>query len=132
MRHRKHHSRLSRPTGHRNAVLRNLSQALIEHERIETTITNAKTLQPYIESVVTLGKKGEVHHRRLAFSKLGNKHAVHKMFEEIAPRFADRNGGYTRVIRTRRRAGDAADMAFIEFIESAPAAASSEETKAEA
>lgn len=117
MRHRKHHTRLNRPTGHRTATLRNLAAALIEHERIETTVTKAKTLRPFVEAVVTLGKKGTLHHRRQAFQKLQDKVAVHKIFEEIGPRYAGRPGGYTRLMRSRQRPGDAAEMAIIEFVD---------------
>lgn len=108
---------MSRPTGHRNATLRNLTRALVAHGRIETTITKAKILRPYVEHLVTLGKKGTLHHRRQAFAKVGDKKTVHKLFEELGPLFAERPGGYTRIIRTRRRAGDAAEMAYIEFVE---------------
>ena len=94
------------------------SSLILSHQgRIETTTRKAKALQSFVEGIITLGKKGETHHRRRAFSKLGDKRAVHRIFEEIAPVFKERNGGYTRVIRTRRRAGDAAEMAFIEFVE---------------
>ncbi len=138
MRHRKHHTRLNRPTGHRTATLRNLAAALIEHERIETTATKAKTLRPFVENVITLGKKGTLHHRRQAFQKLQNKTAVHKVFEELGPRYAERDGGYTRVIRSRQRPGDAAEMAIIEFLdrpveetEEEPEATPAQETRRE-
>ena len=117
MRHRKHRHKLSRPTGHRKALMRNLSTSLIEHERIRTTEAKAKALRPFVERLVTLGKKGEQHHRRLAFSELGKKRAVHKLFEDIAPRFTTRPGGYLRIIRDNQRMGDGAWMAYIEFVE---------------
>jgi large subunit ribosomal protein L17 len=119
VRHRKHHTKLSRPTGHRNALLRNLAGSLIlsKDRRIETTVAKAKALQPFVESLLTHGKKGTLHHRRLAFAKLGNKQAVTALFESYAPVFQERNGGYTRLIRTRRREGDGAEMAFLEFVE---------------
>ena len=124
---------MNRSLGHRTATLRNLAKGLIAHGRIETTLTKAKTLRPFIESLVTLGKKGSLHHRRQAFAKLADKQATHKVFETIAPLFKERNGGYTRIIRTRTRMGDAADMALIEFVEwvadapaAEPAAASAE------
>lgn len=136
MRHQKHHSKLSRPTGHRNALLRNLAHALIMSKdgRIETTITKAKVLRSFVDQLVTLGKKGTLHHRRLAFSKAGNKEVVHRLFAEIAPLFAGRNGGYTRVVRTRQRAGDASEMALVEFVAwmEASAPASTEGTEAAA
>lgn len=141
MRHRKHHSRLNRDTGHRTALLRNLARALVltqdengnNIERIETTVTKAKGLQPFIENLITLGKKGTTHHRRQAFAKLQDKHTVHRLFEELAPRYAERNGGYTRIIRTRRRQGDGAEMALIELVGrevSAPAAEQNTEAAA--
>lgn len=118
MRHKKHHSKLSRPTGHRKALIRNLTRALVlsPNGRIETTVIKAKALRPFVESLITLAKKGTLHHRRLAFSRVGNKHVVHRLFEELAPLFQDREGGYTRVIRTRNRAGDGAEMAIIELV----------------
>ncbi len=119
MRHRKHRTKLSRPTGHRKALMRNLSRALIEHERIRTTEAKAKALRPFIEKMITLGKKAELHNRRQAFSEIGKKEAVHKLFEEIAPRFKERQGGYTRIIRDGQRAGDGSWMAYIEFVERA-------------
>lgn len=117
MRHRKHHTKLSRKTGPRRQLIRNLSAALITHERIHTTETKAKALRPVVERLVTLGKKGTLHHRRQAFSALQKKTAVHKLFEEIAPRFTERPGGYTRIIRDGQRAGDGAWMAYIEFVD---------------
>jgi large subunit ribosomal protein L17 len=124
---------MSRPTGHRKATLRNLAKAIITHGRIETTVTKAKILRPFVEVIVTLGKKGTLHHRRQAFAKIGDKRAVHKIFEEISPLFAERNGGYTRIVRTRHRAGDAAEMALIEFVEfPASGNESEDETPAEA
>lgn len=117
MRHRKHHSRLSRPEGHRNALLRNLASALIEHERIRTTERKAKALRSFIEKLVTHGKNGTVHHRRLAFAQLQNKTAVHKLFEDIAKRSMERPGGYTRIIKDGPRMGDGAPMAVIEFVD---------------
>jgi large subunit ribosomal protein L17 len=117
MRHRKLHTKLSRPTGHRKALMRNLAVSLIEHGRIRTTEAKAKALRPYIEKLVTLGKKGEQHHRRLAFATLQKKHAVHKLFTELAPLFTERPGGYTRIIHDGQRQGDGSWMAFIEFVE---------------
>ena len=124
MRHKKHHTKLSRPTGHRDALLRNLAKALIltPNGRIETTAVKAKAAQVLVENIVTLGKQGTLHHRRQAFAKLVCKKSVHKAFEELAPRYANRPGGYTRVIRTRRRAGDGAEMAFLEFVDQPTAA----------
>ncbi len=117
MRHRNIRTRLGRTTSHRKAVLKNLAIALIEHERIHTTDAKAKELQKYIEHLITLGKEGTTHARRQAFSLLQEKGTVHKLFEEIAPRFRERAGGYTRVIKDAPRHGDAALMSYIEFIE---------------
>lgn len=119
MRHKKHHTRLNRPTGHRKALLRNLTRAIVlsDNGRIETTVTKAKALRSFLDQMVTLGKKGTLHHRRQAFQKLQDKRVVHRIFEEIAPVFKDRNGGYTRFIRTRERPGDSAELAYIEFVE---------------
>ncbi len=117
MRHRKHRGKLSRPTGHRNALLRNMAVAIIEHGRIHTTAAKAKVLRPYVEKIITLGRKGTLHHRRMAFSMLQDKKATHKVFETIAPIFKDRDGGYTRIVLAGFRHGDGAEMAYFEFIE---------------
>jgi len=134
MRHLNHRGRLSRPAGHRKALLRNLAVSLIVHERIRTTEAKAKVLRPFVERLITLGKKGTTHHRRQAFAHIGKKHAVHKLFEEVAPRFAERPGGYTRIIRDGQRAGDGAWMALIEFVEKgsdvAPAEAAADSDQA--
>ncbi len=98
-------------------MLRALAVALITQERIRTTEAKAKVLRPVIEKLITLGKKGDVAHRRQAFSTLQKKHAVHKLFADLAPRFTDRPGGYTRVVRAGQRAGDGAWMAYIEFVD---------------
>lgn len=105
--------------------LRNLAKALLLQkdaqgnnlDRIETTVTKAKTLQGFIERVITYGKRGTLHHRRLAFATLSDKHAVHRVFEDLAKRYATRAGGYTRVLHTRRRVGDGAEMAIIELVD---------------
>ncbi len=91
--------------------------SLIEHERIETTVVKAKEVRRHTERLVTLGKKGDLHSKRLAISRLPNRKAVVKLFNVIAPRFSDRNGGYLRIIKTRRRLNDQAEMAVIEFID---------------
>ncbi|MGF1573455.1 MAG: 50S ribosomal protein L17 [Sumerlaeia bacterium] len=116
MRHRKQRGKLSRPTGARLALLRNLMIALIEHEKIRTTEAKAKVLRPKIERLVTLAAEGSLHSRRLAFSVIGKKHTVHKLFEEIGPLFKERPGGYTRIVKDSQRQGDGAWMAFIEFV----------------
>jgi large subunit ribosomal protein L17 len=120
MRHRYHRNRLNRPTGPRRALLRALAEALIINGRILTTETKAKTLRPFVEKLVTLGKKGTLPHRRQAFAFLQKKKAVHMLFTEIAPRFQERNGGYTRVVHSGQRAGDGAWMAYIEFVDFVP------------
>src|SRR4051812_2348225 len=108
MRHLKAGRQLGRNASHRLALFRNLSRALIEHGRIVTTVEKAKELRPFIEKLVTLAKKGTLHSRRLALARLPDKDAVKKLFEEIAPQYADRPGGYTRVLkRHQRRLGDA-------------------------
>jgi large subunit ribosomal protein L17 len=139
MRHRKHRSKLGRTTEHRKALMRNLAAALIENGRIRTTHVKASQLRPYIEKLVTKAVKGQkasdasisLHQRRLIFSKLQDKYATHALYEEIAPRFTDRNGGYTRVIKAGNRAGDNAPMAYIEFVDvmDAQEAAPQEEEK---
>jgi large subunit ribosomal protein L17 len=117
MRHKKIKSKLTRTTAHRRALMRNLAAALIQEERIHTTVAKAKNLRPFIERLVTLGKRGDLAARRLAFTRLGQKEAVHKLFLEIAPRFTERPGGYTRIVKDNYRAGDSAPMAYIEFVE---------------
>src|SRR5437764_3217609 len=117
MRHLKAGRQLGRNGSHRLALFRNLSRALIEHGRIITTVAKAKELRPFVEKLVTLAKKGTLHHRRLALAKLPDRASVAKLFKEIGPRFADRPGGYTRIIkRHERRLGDAGHTAFIEFL----------------
>ncbi len=117
MRHRKLKSRLGKTTSHKKAMMKNLACALIEHERIHTTYPKARELRTYIEKLITLGKEGSLKARRNAFGLLQNKKAVHKLFEEIAPRFSERNGGYTRVVHDGPRHGDCAPMSYIELVE---------------
>ena len=122
MRHRKLRGKLGRPTGHRKALFRNLTAALIEHERIRTTEAKAKYLRPHVEKLVTLARKGEQHHQRQAFATIGKNAPVKKLFTEIGPRMKDRPGGYTRIIRDNQRAGDGSWMAYIEFVDYQPEA----------
>jgi len=117
MRHRNIKSRLNRPTAHRSALLRNLACALIEHEKIQTTDAKAKALRPVIEKMITLAKDGSLASRRQAFASLGRKEAVHRLFTEIGPRFSERPGGFTRIVKDGPRMGDGAPMAFIEFVD---------------
>lgn len=117
MRHRKRGRQLGRNTKHRLALFRNLATSLMEHERIETTEAKAKELRGITDRLVTLGKQGTLHARRGALRVLQTKVAVSKLFDDIAKRFPDRHGGYTRIIRTRQRPGDAAKLVAIELVE---------------
>lgn len=116
MRHRKIKSRLNRTSSHRAALMRNMASSLIEFERIETTLPKAKVLRSYIEKLITLGKSDTIARRRLAFSRLRSKNATTKLFKDLGPRFAERPGGYVRIIKTGNRAGDASPVGFIEFV----------------
>ncbi len=117
MRHRKRGRQLGRNTKHRLALFRNLATSLMEHERIETTEAKAKELRGITDRLVTLGKQGTLHARRGALRVLQTKAAVSKLFDDIAKRFPDRHGGYTRIIKTRQRPGDAAKLVAIELVE---------------
>ena len=117
MRHKVGGRKLQRTSAHRAALFRNMSAALIKHEQITTTVAKAKELRPYIEKLVTLGKKGGLSNRRLAHARLLDDAQLVKLFEVIAPRYADRNGGYTRIIKAGIRASDASPMAIIEFVD---------------
>jgi large subunit ribosomal protein L17 len=117
MRHLKAGRRLNRNASHRDALMRNLTRALFEHGRIVTTVAKAKAARPFVEKLITLAKKGSLHARRLCIARLHDKEAVDRLFKEIAPRFADRPGGYTRIIkRHERRLGDAGETAFLELL----------------
>ncbi|OSM02474.1 putative 50S ribosomal protein L17 [Magnetofaba australis IT-1] len=100
-------------------MFRNMLTSLLEHERIETTVPRAKELKPQVDRMITLGKRGDLHARRQALSVLRDKAVVHKLFDDLAARNANRNGGYSRVLKTRNRFGDCAPMAFIELVERA-------------
>src|SRR5438034_6226576 len=114
MRHLRAGRKLGRNASHRLALKRNLAKALFEHGRIITTVEKAKEVRPFVEKLITLAKEGSLHSRRLALAKLPDRAVVAKLFSEIAPRFADRSGGYTRVIkRHERRLGDAGKTAFL-------------------
>ena len=117
MRHNVHGRKLGRTTAHRKAMFRNQLTSLIEHERIRTTLAKAKELRPLAERMITHGKKGGVHHRRLARRWLPDRTTVTKLFDEIAPRFEDRPGGYTRIVKLGPRKGDGAEMALLELVE---------------
>ncbi|MDQ6951232.1 MAG: 50S ribosomal protein L17 [Mariprofundales bacterium] len=117
MRHRKHHGSLGLVTGHRRALLSNLAAALITHGKIETTHAKAKAMRPYVEKLVTLAKDGSLHSRRQVLAKLNHRDVVDRLFVTVAPVFAERAGGYTRIIKTGFRVGDAAPKAIIEFVD---------------
>ncbi len=116
MRHAKDHRKLGRKPAHRKALLRNLLNSLIEHERITTTVPKAKELRRLADRAITLGKKNTTHARRMLFAMLVNKKNTAKVFDVLAKRYENRNGGYTRIIRTGFRAGDGAEMAIIEYL----------------
>ncbi|MFS0773945.1 50S ribosomal protein L17 [Sphingomonas sp. 1P08PE] len=117
MRHRVGGRKLQRTSAHRLALFRNMSAALIKHEQITTTVAKAKELRPYIEKLVTLAKKGGLSNRRLAHARLLDDAQLAKLFDVIATRYADRNGGYTRIIKAGPRQSDASPMAIIEFVD---------------
>lgn len=117
MRHGHSGRKLQRKTGHRLALLRNLAAALIKHEQITTTVAKAKELRPYTEKLITLAKRGGLSNRRLAMSRLGDEAQLKKLFDVLAERYADREGGYTRIIKAGYRASDAAPIAVIEFVD---------------
>jgi len=118
MRHQKKTVRLGRKAEHRNALLANQVCSLIAHQRIKTTLAKAKAVRPLAERMVTLGKDGSIHARRMAFATLRQKDAVKKLFDQIAPASSERNGGYTRIIRLGQRPSDSAFMALIEWVDS--------------
>ncbi len=117
MRHRKHRGSLGLVSGHRRALLANLATALLTHGRIETTETKAKVLRPYAEKLISLGKRGDLHARRQALAKLRYRPIVDHLFGDVASACSDRVGGFTRIIKTGYRAGDAAPMAIIELVD---------------
>lgn len=117
MRHAKTRNKLSRDAGHRRALMLNLCKEILEHERIKTTEAKAKAVRPEIEQLITLAKQGTLHARRQALSTLAqDKFAVHRLFEEIAPRYSERPGGYTRIMKLGPRRSDATEMVYIELV----------------
>ena len=117
MRHQQTRNKLSRDSAHRKALLMNLSKEIIEHERIKTTEAKAKAVKPQIEKLITLAKRGDLHARRQALSVLGqDKFTVYKLFEEIAPRYTERPGGYTRILKLGPRSSDATEMVYLELV----------------
>ncbi len=117
MRHQKHTRKLGRTSQHRDALLANLVASLIKHKRVKTTLAKAKAARPLAEKLVTLGKRGTLHDRRLAVAKIGQRDAVSKLFAEIAPGFKDRKGGYTRIVKLGPRDSDSAPIAFLEWVD---------------
>ena len=121
MRHRRAGKKLGRDSAHRKALYSNLAGALIEHGRIKTTEAKAKAVKPFAEQMITLGKRGDLHARRLALAELRSQDVVHLLFADVAPRFADRPGGYTRIVKLGPRYGDAAEMVYLELVDYEPA-----------
>lgn len=117
MRHQMSGRKLNRTSSHRKAMLRNMAAALVKHEQIKTTLPKAKELKPYLDKLITLGKRGNLHARRQAMNVLRDRALTAKLFDTLAPRYAERNGGYTRVLKAGPRYGDAAPMAFIELVD---------------
>jgi large subunit ribosomal protein L17 len=117
MRHRRDRNKLSRSASHRRALFMNLAREVVEHERVQTTEAKAKAVKPEVERLITLAKRGDLHARRQALSALGqDKFVVYKLFEEIAPRYAERPGGYTRILKLGPRSSDATEMVYLELV----------------
>ena len=121
MRHHRAGKKLGRDSSHRKALYANLAGSLIEHGRIKTTQAKAKAVKPYAEKMITLGRRGDLHARRQALAELRSQDVVHVLFAEVAPRFTDRPGGYTRIVKLGPRAGDAAEMVYLELVDFDPA-----------
>ncbi len=117
MRHRNKGRTLSRTASHKKATMRNMATSLFRHERIETTTAKAKELRPFAERLITLGKRGDLHARRLAGRLIADRQVLGKLFDDIGPRFTERPGGYTRILKLGNRRGDAAEMALIELFD---------------
>jgi large subunit ribosomal protein L17 len=122
VRHQKSGKKLGRDSAHRKALYSNLARALIEHGRVQTTQAKAKAVKPLAEKLITLGKRGDLHARRQALAALRSNDVVHRLFADIAPRFSDRPGGYTRIVKLGPRQGDAAEMVYLELVDYEPAA----------
>ena len=120
MRHQRTGKKLGRDSAHRRALYANLTGALIEHGRIKTTVTKAKAVKPIAEKMITLGRRGGIHARRQALAYLRSQDVVFKLFSDVGPRFTDRAGGYSRIVRIGQRSGDAAEMVYLELIDYAP------------
>ncbi len=117
MRHKVYGTSFSRTANQRKALLRGVVSSLFHHERIETTVAKAKAVRGIAEKLITIGKRGDLHSKRIALSYIPNRSAVAKLFSDIAPRFANRNGGYLRIVKTRQRVNDRAPMAILEFVD---------------
>jgi large subunit ribosomal protein L17 len=122
VRHHRSGKKLGRDSAHRKALYSNLTGSLIEHGRIKTTVAKAKAVRPIAEKMITLGRRGDLAARRQALAYLHSNDVVHILFAEVAPRFTDRRGGYTRITKIGPRAGDAAEMAYLEFVDYVPPA----------
>jgi large subunit ribosomal protein L17 len=123
MRHNRAGKKLGRDSAHRKALYANLAGALIQHGRVQTTVTKAKAVKPFAEQMISLGKRGDLHARRHALSELRSRDVVEKLFDDVAPRFADRPGGYARIVKIGPRLGDSAEMAYLELVDYVPAGA---------
>ncbi len=122
MRHQRSGKKLGRDSAHRKALYANLASSLIEHGRIKTTEAKAKAVRPIAEKMITLGRRGDLAARRQALAYLRSQEIVHMLFAEVGPRFAERNGGYSRIVKLGPRAGDGAEMAYLEFVDYVPPA----------
>ena len=122
MRHQRSGKKLGRDSAHRRALYANLAGALIEHGRVRTTVAKAKAVRPIAEQMITLGRRGDLHARRQALAYLRSQDVVHKLFSDVGPRFADRPGGYSRIVKIGPRQGDAAEMAYLELVDYQPGA----------
>jgi large subunit ribosomal protein L17 len=120
MRHARTGKKLGRDSSHRRALYANLACSLIEHGRIRTTEAKAKAVKPYAEKMITLGRRGDLHARRQVLAELRSQEVVHQLFADVAPRMADRPGGYTRIVKIGPRQGDAADMVYLELVDHDP------------
>jgi large subunit ribosomal protein L17 len=125
MRHHRAGRKLGRDAAHRKALYANLTASLIEHGRIKTTVAKAKEVRPVAEEMITLGRRGDVPARRQALKFLRSQDVVHKLFSDVGPRFADRQGGYSRIVKLGPRQGDAAEMAYLELVDFVPGSGSS-------
>jgi large subunit ribosomal protein L17 len=123
MRHHRAGKKLGRDSAHRKALYANLAGSLIQHGRVRTTVTKAKAVKPFAEQMISLGKRGDLHARRQALSELRSREVVEILFDDVAPRFAERPGGYARIVKIGPRLGDAAEMAYLELVDYVPGAA---------